>query len=222
MSRDGIGGNNPPPLEAMQLHVEDLFATVSGSTASEVKTDEQEAALDELLETVRLTRKDADAKRVEAKKPHDDAAKAVQAAWKPLLDRLDAATAALKDAVTPYRLARQKAKDEEARKAREAAEAERLAAQKALKESDDLEERFAAEERLKHSSKLEAVANRIDRSATGLRSRQIAVITDRKALLQHVMKTDPDALTDWLQAYAQRGLPSVLPGVEVQTERKAA
>lgn len=217
-----IGHNNPPVLEAMQLHVEDLFATVSGSTASEVKTDEQEAALDALLETVRLTRKDADAKRVEAKRPHDEAAKAVQADWKPLLDRLDAATAALKDALTPYRIARQKAKDEEARKAREAAEAERLAAQEALKVSDDLEERFAAEERLARSTKLEAVANKIDRSATGLRSRQVAVVTDRKALLQHVMKHDPDTLTQWLEAYAQRALPSVLPGVTVETERKAA
>lgn len=217
-----IGHNNPPALEAMSLHIEDLFATVSGSTASPVSNDEQEAALDDLLDQVRRTKKDADAERVAEKKPHDDAAKAVQANWKPLLDRLDAATAAIKASLTPYRVARQAAKDEEARKAREAAEVERVEAQAALNASDDLEERFAAEERLKRSTKLEAVANKIDRSATGLRTRQIAVVTNYRELLLHIANHDKPALDAWLDAYATRSLPSVLPGVEVKQERKAA
>lgn len=220
--RDGIGGNNPPPLEAMSLHIEDLFSLVSGSTAAPVTTDDQEAALDALLDDVRKARKDADAQRAAEKKPHDDAAKAVQAAWKPLLDRLDMGAQAIKDALTPYREARQRAKDEAARIAREEAEAKQREAQAALKASDDLEARFAAEEQLRQATKLAATANKIDRSATGLRTYQIADVTDAKALLQHVMRTDPEALKSWLADYARKALPAQLPGVTIRTERKAA
>lgn len=218
-----IGHNNPPPLETMGLHIEDLFSLVSGSLAGgEVTTDDQEAALDAILDDVRKAKKDADAMRATEKKPHDDAAKAVQAAWKPLLDRCDKAADAIKAALTPYRTAKQRAKDEAARIAREEAEAKQRAAQVALRQSDDLESRFAAEEQLKQASKLTAQANKIDRSATGLRTYQIADVTDRRALLQHVMRNDPDALTDWLAEYARKALPAQLPGVTIRTEKKAA
>lgn len=222
MNRDGIGGNAPPPVEAMGLHIEDLFALVSGTVAATVTTDEQEAALDELLDDVRQARKDADEQRVLEKRPHDDAGKAVQAAWKPLLDRCDKSAEAIKAALTPYRTARQAAKDEAARIAREEAAAKLEQAQTALRQSDDLEERFAAEEALEQAGKLTAQANRIDRSATGLRSKQVADVTDRRALLEYVMKTDPEALGDWLAEYARKALPACLPGVTIRIERKAA
>src|SRR5687768_11175518 len=126
----------------MAIHIEDLFALASGSLAAgPVADDEQEAALDALMDDLRQARKDADAQRAAEKRPHDDAAKAVQAAWKPLLDRCDMGLAAIKEALTPYREARQRAKDEAARQAREGAEAAQRAAQEALRSSDDLEER---------------------------------------------------------------------------------
>ena len=222
MSRDGIGGNAPPPVEAMGLHIEDLFALVSGTVAATVTTDEQEAALNELLDDVRQARKDADEQRVLEKRPHDDAGKAVQAAWKPLLDRCDKAAEAIKAALTPYRTARQAAKDEAARIAREEAAAKLEQAQAALRQSDDLEERFAAEEALEQAGKLTTQANRIDRSATGLRTKQVADVTDRRALLEYVMKTDPEALGEWLAEYARKALPACLPGVTIRIERKAS
>lgn len=215
--------NNPPPLDHFGLHIEDLFSLVSNTLAGgPVTTDDQEAALDGLLDELRKAKKDADAQRAAEKAPHDAAAKAVQTAWKPLLDRCDAGVDAIKKALTPYREARQRAKDEAAAKARAEAEAAQKAAQEALKASDDLEERFAAEEQLKQASKLQAVANKIDRSATGLRTYQIADVTDRKELLQHVMRTDPDALTDWLADYARKALPACLPGVTIRIEKRAA
>lgn len=220
--RHAIGGNQPPPVEAFALHIEELFSLVSGSVAAPVQTDEQEAALDALLDDVRKAKKDADAERAAEKKPHDDAAKAVQAAWKPLLDRCDKAAEAIKAALTPYRTAKQRAKDEAARIAREEAEAKQRAAQEALRQSDDLEARFAAEEQLKQAEKLAAQANRIDRSATGLRTYQVADVTDRRALLEHVMRNDPDALTAWLAEYARKALPAQLPGVTIRIEKKAA
>jgi hypothetical protein len=219
------GHNQPPPLEAFSLEIEDLFSLVSGSVASPVQTDEQEAALDALLDDVRKARKDADAQRAAEKKPHDDAAKAVQAAWKPLLDRCDAATDALKQALTPYREARQRAKDEAARKAREEAEAKQRAAQEALRASDDLEARFAAEEQLKQATKLAATANRIDRAPTGLRTYWEAEVTDRRAALNHYIKTRPDAFADLIQSLADqdaRGTRAPVPGVDFHERKKAA
>jgi len=171
---------------------------------------------------VRRVCKDAEAQRTAEKKPHLEAGRKVDADWKPHLDKLDAAATALKNALTPWREAQAKAAAEAAHKLREEAEAKQRAAQEALKQSDDLEARFAAEAQLKQATKLAATANKIDRSATGLRTYQIAEVTDRKALLQHVMRTDPDALTEWLADYARKALPAQLPGVTIRIEKRAA
>jgi DNA repair exonuclease SbcCD ATPase subunit len=220
-----IGHNKPPPVVAMSLHVDDLFALVSGSTASPVTTDEQEEALDALLDDVRKAANDAEAQRKAEKKPHDDAAKAVQAAWKPLLDKCEVAAAALKNALTPYREARQRAKDEAARLAREEAEAKQKAAQEALKASDDLEERFAAEEQLKQASKLTAVANKIDRSATGLRTYWEAEITGRREALKHYITAYPGEFEALIQRLADadaRGSRGTVPGITFHERKRAA
>lgn len=220
------GHNQPPPLEALGLHIEELFSLVSGSVAAgEVATDDQEAALDALMDDLRKAKKDADAQRAAEKKPHDDAGKAVQAAWKPLLDRCDRGLEAIKKALTPYREARQRAKDEAAKKAREEAEAKALAAQEALRKSEDLEERFEAEEALKQSAKLTAVANKIDRSATGLRTYWEAEITDRKAALLHYIARAPERFEALIQQLADidaRGSRPAVPGVVFHERKKAA
>lgn len=218
-----IGSNNPPAFEAWSLHIEDLFTLVSGSTAGgQITTDEQEAALDELMDDLRKARKAADAERAAEKKPHDDAAKGVQAKWKPLIDRCDAGVVAIKNILTPYRTAKLEAKNAAVQKAREEAEAKQRAAAEALRQSDDLEERFAAEEELKQAQKLAAVANRVDRETTGLRSYHVAVVEDYSALLRHVMKHDPAPLKAWLADYARKALPSKLPGCRIDVERRAA
>ena len=221
--RTGIGGNSPPPLEALSLHIEDLFSLASGTLAGgDITTDEQEAAIADLLEEMRKARKDADQQRAADKKPHLDDGKAIDAAWKPAIDRAAFGEGALKGALTLWRTAQQRAKDEAAAQARADAEAAQKAAQEALKASDDIEAQFAAELELDRAAKLTAQANRIDKSATGLRTYQIAEVTDAKALLQHVMRNDPFALKDWLADYARKALPAQLPGVTIQIEKRAA
>lgn len=218
--------NNPPPYEALSLKVDNLFSLVSDSlTGGEVTTDEQDAALDALLDEVRATKKDADAARVVEKKPFDEGAKAVQERWKPVLEMCDAAAAEIKRVLTPYRNAKQKVKDEAARIAREEAEAKERAAREALQQSDSLEEKFAAEEQLKQASKLTKIANRIDREATGLRTSYRAEVTDYGKLLAHYKIVRPDALKAWLDNEAQTDVrmgSRVLPGVIVHEERSAA
>ena len=73
---------------------------------------------------------DADAARAEEKRPHDEAAKAVQSKWKPLLDKADRAVTAAQKPLTDYllRLERERQAEaqrlaEEARKAEEQAQA---------------------------------------------------------------------------------------------------
>jgi paraquat-inducible protein B len=217
--------NKPPPVVTMSLHIDDLFSLVSGSTAAPITTDEQEAQLDALLDEIRRASNDAEAMRKAEKKPHDDAAKAVQAAWKPLLDKCDKAAEALKGVLTPYREARQRAKDAEARKAREEAEALQRAAQEALRASDDLEERFTAEAELQRASKLTAVANRIDRSPKGLRTYWEAEITDRREALKHYLTTRPAEFETLIQQLADadaRGTRAPVPGVVFHERKKAA
>lgn len=218
-----IGGNNPPPFEAWSLHIEDLFDMAN--SIGPATNDDQEAALDALLDDFRKAKKSADGERAAEKKPHDDAAKAVQAKWKPLLDRCDIAADAIKQALTPYRTAKQRAKDEAARKAREEAEAAAKAAQEAF-QSDDLDDRLEAEAKLAASKALAAQANKIDRSATGLRTYWTAEITDRKAALMHYIKFQPEAFEALIQNLADKDARNEatrrdIPGIKFHEKKEA-
>lgn len=218
--------NNPPPEASFSLHIDDLFALLSDTLAGgAVDSDEKEAAIDELMDEFRKAAKDADKARSTEKKPHDDAAKAVQEKWKPIIAKADRGTVACKDALTPYRIEKQRIADEAARKAREEAEAKERAAQEALRQSDDLEAKFQAEQDLEQAKKLAAVANRIDRAPTGLRTHWEAELTDKGAALRHYLKTQPDEFSDLIQTLADRdarGARPPVPGVLYHERKKAA
>lgn len=226
MSASKIGGNNPPPDAAFALEVDELFTLLSDTLAGgTVTTDAQEAAIDAIMDDFRRAAKDADKERAAEKRPHDDAAKAVQAKWKPIIDKAERGTQACKEALTPYRTAKQRAKDEAARKAREEAEAKEKAAQEALRSSDDLEARFQAEQELEQAKKLAAVANKIDRAPTGLRTSWEAEITDRKAALLHYLARSPERFEALIQQLADedaRGARAPVPGIVFHEIKKAA
>ena len=219
----GIGGNNPPPFEAWSLHIEELFALANG--IGEAKNDEQEAALDALLDDFRKAKRDADKERAAEKKPHDDAAKEVQTKWKPLIDRCDIAAKAIKDALTPYRTAKQRAADEAARKAREEAEAAHKAAQEAFK-SSDLDDRLEADRLASQAKAMQVQANKIDRQSTGLRTYWQAEVTNRKDALLHYIRAQPEAFEALVQSLADKDARNEatrrnIPGVTFH-ERKEA
>lgn len=220
------GHNNPPADAAFGLHIDDLFSLLSDTlSGGEVANDEQEAAIDAIMDDFRKASKDADKERAAEKKPHDDAGKAVQAKWKPIIDKANRGVTACKEALTPYRTAKQKAKDEAARKARKEAEAREAAAREAIKKSDDLEAKFAAEQEFEAAKKLTAQANRIDRSATGLRTSWEAEITDRKAALLHYLGRSPERFEALIQQMADedaRGARGTVPGVTFHERKKAA
>lgn len=219
-----MGHNMPPAHEAMSLHVEDLFKLVSDTTeGAEVSTDEQESALDNLLDDVKQAAKDAEATRKAEKEPHLEAGRQVDANWKPIKDRLDMAATEIKKLLTPYRVAKQKARDEAARRAREEAEAKEAAARAKLQEPEHLQARFDAEEEFKQATKLKAVANRTAREATGLRTYKVASVTDHKAALLWIAKNDKAALDAFIEDYARRFAPTrAMDGVDVADEKRAA
>lgn len=205
------------------MHIEELFDIANGIGIA--TNDEQEAALDGLLDQFRLAKKDADKERAAEKKPHDDAAKAVQAKWKPLIDRCDIAAKAIKDALTPYRTEKQRAADDAARKAREEAEAAHKAAQVAFA-STDLDDRLEAERLASQAKAMQVQANKIDRQSTGLRTSWQAEVTNRRDALLHYIRTQPDAFEAMVQSLADKDARNEatrrdIPGVKFH-ERKEA
>lgn len=222
-----IGHNSPPPFEAFSLHIEDLYSTASGTLTGEgVQNDAQEAAIDELMDEFRKAKKAADDQRALEKKPHDDAGKAVQAQWKPLLEKCDRAIEACKAALTPYRAKKLAAKEAEAKRLRDEAEAKAREAQAALATANtmDLEQIEQAEVALQVAQKLSVVANKLDRSSTGLRTYWEAEVTDKRAALNHYIKREPDAFLDLIQTLADRDARSTrapVPGVIFHERKKA-
>ena len=221
-----IGDNNPPADAAFGLHIDDLFALLSDTLAGgTVDDDAKEAAIDALMDDFRKAAKDADEARKVEKKPHDDAAKAVQEKWKPIIAKADRGVEECKAALTPYRVEKQRIADEAARKAREEAEAKQRAAQEALRQSEDLEAKFKAEQELEQAKKLAAVANKIDRAATGLRTHWEAEITDKGAALRFYLQRQPDEFLALIQTLADRdarGARPPVPGVLYVERKKAA
>lgn len=225
-SSEALGHNQPPADASFGLHIDELFSLLSDTLAGgEVSTDEQEAAIDALLDDFRTASKDADKAREAEKKPHLDAGRAVDATWKPIVDKAKRGADACKDALTPYRTAKQKAKDEAARKLREDADATQRALQEKLRSADDLETKFAAEQELEQAQKLVATANKIDRSATGLRTYWQHRIVNRKELLLHVIDRYPEDLADMLNEFVRQKVAGGLremPGVEITEQKRAA
>lgn len=198
--RQAIGGNMPPASIAFGMEIDELFAQANSVTT--IENDDQLAFVEGLAADLRRARKDADAKRAEEKRPHMEAAKAVDDEWREPIRKADVAIAELRDRQTPYKTAMQAAKDEAARKVREEAEARQNAAQEAL-HSADLEERYHAEVELKAAGKLASVANKIERAPTGLRTFWQAEVERPETLLRWIQDNDADALRAWLNDYAK-------------------
>jgi len=220
---NAIGHNNPPAHEAWAIHIEQLFEMAN--SIGEATNDEQEAALDGLLDDFRKAKRDADKERAAEKKPHDDAAKAVQAKWKPLLDRCDIALEHVKKALTPYRTAKEMERQAAARKAWEEAEAKQREAQSAFA-SSDLDDRYEAEQIAKQAKAAIVEANKLERAPKGLRTVWEAEITSRKDALLHYIKTQPEAFEALVQSLADKDARNEatrrdIPGIKFN-ERKVA
>lgn len=181
--------------------------------------------------------KDADARRIAEKKPHDEAAAAVQKKWKPYIDKADLTAVALRTALTPYLAKKERLAREEAQRKAQAENARRLAeyerqqaevrkaqeqAQAAVQADQPVPVAepqlpiFVAPEPVKVSA-----GGQRGRKA-GLRTVKVYEVTDFDALLAHV-KAHPDVIAAVEKAgKAQAKAGASVPGINVKEELVAA
>lgn len=230
-----MGHNNPPPEVAFSLAIDDLYEEARNFIdGSEIASQGEADAIGKIVASLKKIAKDADAARSDEKRPHDEAGKAVQAKWKPLLEKAERAVKAAQAPLTGYlakleaqRILEAERLAEDARKADEQAQA-------AVRNVASLDDAERAEELLKEANKLAAAAKRTDKAkshvqgvdrAIGLRTYWNATVTDFSALLRYVKEARPDDLKTMLADYAAaqvRGGARHIPGVVIEQERKVA
>lgn len=223
------------PATLFSEEIADLLLEARNYLDGEPIANEQQAeAVSSLLNRLRRVAKDADAARAEEKRPHDERAKAVQAKWKPIIDKADLAASTAKQALAPWLRAVEERQRAEADAARH--EAERLA-QVALEArsgaAGDLQAQEDAERLLKIAQgarKHAAVTEKQKAHAKG-GERAIGLVdvftpelTDSCAALRHYRVKQPEALKEWLldqaRADVRAGIRSI-PGFDVKHERQA-
>jgi hypothetical protein len=226
-----IGHNQPPepidPYLAMAAHIGDLLEMAEGALHGQViETPEQAAQIAELKDAIKKAEKDADKARDLEKRPHLEAGREIDGKWKPLIERARLARKVASEAETPWLSAQQAIRDQIALEKR--MEAQRLTGEAlaAFTNSSptDLDARFEAEAKADMAKKATAIANKVDRTASGLRSYTIATVDDHLAFLNWVKKHRPHELKEWLNQYAQSACSAgarEMNGVSIKIERRA-
>ena len=222
-----IGHNNPPDAidEALAPYGDHISEAENWLDGAAVETEAQMKAVDALLQRIKMAeRAVTEAKEAEAKPLHD-AWKAALARYKPTLEDLDRIKKGLVAAVDGFkrRLAAEKA--EAQRKARAEAEAAaRAAAEAALAaQASDIEAQRRAAEAQAAADLAQAQATAASKDKVrGLRTVTRYEVTDHRALLHWIAQHDRDALTAFIEDYAQRRHRDVnADGLRVWQEKAA-
>jgi hypothetical protein len=230
--------NNPPPVEAHGMHIDDLYATAADFLDGKpIETQGQAEALGKLLLAFREARTGADDQRKVEAKPFDEGKAAVQAAWKPLIEKCERAEKIAKNAIGAWQLKLEADQRAAAQEAARNAEAERVAAQAKLdaaQGSERLEDAEEAEAALKRAKDAETAASKADKAkplvatggrSIGLRSYWEPTLTDSAAALRHYREHQPEALKAWLLEQAAKDVrlgARVIPGFTITEDRRAA
>lgn len=238
-----IGGNNPPAYnlethkELEEKVSEFLEATQVWLKLEKIESEAHAEQMTDQIDGLRGLWKKVDAQRKADKKPHDDAGTEVQAAFKPMLDKLTKAADKLKPKLATYATEQarieQAKRDAEAEKARKEAEA----AEKALAEAEaagDIDALVEAETQAEEAKKAQVQAAKPVKSqvksATGA-GRTMSVRTQKQVTIDNpvqlflALREEPEVL-DVLQRIATRIVRAKdyaerekLPGITI-TEQK--
>lgn len=234
-ARHGIGGNQPPVHESLLMELEDVHLEASNYLdGADIETPAQADAVALFVKKARELKKRAEDARKAEKEPFLEAGRAVDEKFKPITARADLVLKAAQAPLTRWleKLEAQKRAEAE-RIRREAEEAQRRAseAQREAEKAGNLDALEAAQRAQDDADLLHKTAKRAEKEkaqvgggegrAMGLRTVTIAEVVDYKALLQYIMRTDPQPLRDWLDAYATRAIPAQLDGVQLRQERRA-
>jgi hypothetical protein len=199
-----------------------------------IANEDQANAVSSLLNRLRRVANDADDARKDEKRPHDEAAKAVQGKWKPILDKADLAATAAKQALAPWLQQVEAKQREEAEAARR--EADRLAAIAAelhASSAGNLQAAEDAERLLKAAAGAERFAAKAEKAkplatggerGVGLIDKFTPELTDSVEALKHYRIRQPDELKAWLLGQAEKDVRAgarSIPGFVIQHERVA-
>lgn len=233
--------NGPPPLTPLEEAREALSLLWMEATnwldGAPIENADQAASVAKLIDAARKAKTRFDKVRKAEKEPHMEAAKAVDASWTPILADLERISDAGKAAQTPWLVkldAEKRAKEEAARKE---AEAKIEAARKLAAEADgSLAAAKARDAAIEDAKRAEAAAARAAKDTAGAKgdgmARKVSLrtvwktrIADRRELLSHIARNDPEGLEEftlqWAQAAVRNGARAV-PGCEITEEKVAA
>ena len=227
-------GANMSPAEIIFGEI-DAFYDEAGNWAdgSDIENDEQLEAVDTLDKALLKAGQEADRLRIEAKKPHDDAAQAVQDTFNPYVQKgkgkVDMARAALNVPRTKYKAAKAAEAAAIAAKARaEFEEQQRIAREAMQASSGNLEAREQAEQQQTAAKAAEKIMKKAEKAATtgtGLRTYWDTAVTDPRALAAHYWKTrsaDVDAFFLSLAKSDVHNGARSLPGCAITEQKKAS
>lgn len=223
------GGNNPPVFDAHKANIDDLREEAGAWLDGKAVENADEAeGINTLLDLARQAVKAADEARSTEKKPHLDAAKAVDAQWKPLIDAGQRVVDCCKKALTPWNIKEAERKAAEAARARAEAEAEARAAREAeIAASGALSDADQAEQlawSAKQAAKIAKSAEKAASTGLGLRTTYRAELTDINAAVKHYWavrrESFEDLVTD-LAAQDVRAGKRQIPGFNIIEEKKA-
>lgn len=234
-----IGHNNPPeatPFDLSAAESEDLVLEAKNwLDGSGVNSEADAEGVSKLLDMARKGSKRADEARKAEKRPHDDAGKAVQAKWAPVISRYTLTEDTCKQALAPYLRKKDDEQKAIAAEARRKADEEAAAAVEAIRASRqgeaDLEAREQAERQLEQAKQSEADARRAEGAkahakggtrAVGLRTVWKSEVTDANAFARWVWTNRNDELLTFLADLARRevhGGMRAIPGVTITEEK---
>lgn len=232
-----IGHNTPEPFVLFSESIEDLLLEAENFLDGKpIETEEQEKAVSSILTRLRREANAADDARKAEKKPHDEAAKAVQAKWNPLLEKADLAVNTAKSAITKYLLKKQEEQRAVAAAKRKEAEDAAAAAARFSQQADpdNLAARRTAVAAQEVAASLTKDADKADKQraqarggerAVGLRTIYRTELTDPLAFGRWAWANRNDEYLTFLEGLAERegrhGAKGI-PGIIVHTEQKAA
>lgn len=211
-------GHNRSPFELTKDAIEDLYGEAKQWLDGEpVISKDQADALNTLETRVRDAAKEAEKRRKEEAKPFDDGKAEVQARYKPVLAKADAALDAIKSALKPYLLELDRQQREAARLAKEEADRKMAEALEAVRNRDaaNLESREEAEAKIKAAKEAEEAARRADKAkahakgegrATALRTVYRAQIVDEREAAAWVWTDRRTELMAFVQDQADKAV----------------
>lgn len=229
-----IGHNNPPGEidEALErlAKLQEAADVWAKATISSAKAASRAADFDAQL--LREYQK-RDKQRDDEKRPHDEAAKAVQHRWKPILDGIAACRAVISGKLRTWKLAEQSRLDAERAEAALAAAEERHKAEAARAVSEKpeatateiaaavvaTETAAAATKQLTLMPERAQVRGEVSTRATGLRKRYVATVTDIDTCFAHYRANAKihDLLTQLANAETRAG-GRTIPGCRIDEE----